>query len=170
MLSHLLGPCTSPQVYLLSRMGAQRDALLLVLNELRDIPAAVDFVRQSGGDAELWQALLTHAMASAPLAQSLLEHVAADPLRTLDTLALVRQLPDGVSFPGLPTQLTALLVQADAQFSLARSALGAAHADRASLLRERHRLVQRGTLIGDELAAAASSEATARQVNPGRTR
>lgn len=134
------------QVYVLGRMGAHREALGLMLGSLKDIKGAIDFVRQSR-EPELWQALLTHAMASPSLVDALLLHVSEEPLRTLDTLALVQQLPESTEIPMLPQRLASLLAQAGAKVELLRSAVDVAHADHAALLRERHRLVQRGAAV-----------------------
>lgn len=145
------------QVYVLGRMGAHREALALMLGSLQDIKGAVDFVRQSR-DPELWQALLTHAMPSPPLLEALLRHVSEEPLRTLDTLTLVQQLPQSTEIRDLPQYLAALLAQANAKLELTRAALNVAHADHAALLRERHRLVQLGTPISvDELMRQRSA-------------
>ena len=129
------------QVYVLGRMGAHREALALMLAELEDIEGAVEFVRASR-EGELWKTLLSHALSSPSLAAKLLEHVSKEPLRTLDTLTLVRELPDGIDTATLPRHLAGLIKQAGAQLELTRASLDVAHADRVALLRERHRLMQ----------------------------
>ena len=81
-----------------------------------------------------------------------------EPLRTLDTLTLVQQLPQSTEIRDLPQYLAALLAQANAKLELTRAALNVAHADHAALLRERHRLVQLGTPISvDELMRQRSA-------------
>lgn len=146
------------QVYVLGRMGAHREALALMLTSLQDIKGAVEFVRTSR-EPELWQTLLSHAMASPPLVEDLLLHVSAEPLRTLDTLALVQQLPEAPEIPLLPQRLAAILSQAGAKLELTRAALDVAHADCGTLLRERHQLMQRGMTVLPPSDASADGAA-----------
>ena len=138
------------QVYVLSRMGAHREALKLMLDRKGDMRGALAFVHASREQPDLWQTLVAHAVASPQLTASLLEHVSAEPLVTLDTLSLVQQLPDGATIDELPQKLTALCEQGNSQLELTRAALAVAHADRAALLRERHRLAQQGAAMSVE--------------------
>ena len=131
------------QVYVLGRMGAHRESLALMLESLGDVKGAVDFVRSSA-DAELWGALLEHAMQRPETARALLAYVSEEPLRSFDTASLVRQLPDGLEVADLPKRLGAVLAQAANELELTASAVAAAHADRGRLLKERHRLLQGG--------------------------
>ena len=86
------------------------------------------------------------------LTASLLEHVSAEPLVTLDTLSLVQQLPDGATIDELPQKLTALCEQRVWPCSSSRVCATVAH-DRSSrsCSREcRHRLAQQGAAMSVE--------------------
>jgi hypothetical protein len=50
-----------PQVYILSRMGNSRQALALIIEQRRDIPRAIEFVRRQRDD-DLWEALIAWAL------------------------------------------------------------------------------------------------------------
>ena len=73
------------QVFVLGRMGLNREALQLMLEHRGDMARAIEFV-QRAGDGELWQQLLSHAYRSAALAVALLEQVCRSPLMQLEPL------------------------------------------------------------------------------------
>ena len=52
-------------VYVLGRMGSAKQALQLVLGELRDVPRAVEFCADQGDD-DLWDELLDVALEERP--------------------------------------------------------------------------------------------------------
>jgi len=136
------------QVFVLGRMGANSEALHLMLEALQDVKGAIDFVRQRPQETELWQALLGHAMQQEAMREALLEHVAAEPLGIgLDMQMLVRALPEGVAVNALPQRLLSLVRQAIAQEQLLAGAVKAAEADAVTLMKNRHALRMRGIRV-----------------------
>ncbi len=79
-------------VFVLGRMGATERALRVIVERLRDVGQAVDFVRERA-DAALWELLVALALADAELAGALLDRAGgcADPARVV--AALPRELP-----------------------------------------------------------------------------
>jgi hypothetical protein len=83
-----------------------------------------------------------------PLTHSLLLwQVCAEPIMTLDIHSLVAALPDDLQLPNLPQRMAALLQQSENHLALVQSSVECAEADIVALMRERHRLAQRGTLV-----------------------
>ena len=134
------------RVYVLGRMERTAEAIALMLNRLGDMGGAIALVLEKR-DASLWHTLLGHTMRSPPLVDALLEHVCAQPLLMLDTIALVQQLPDGVGVPRLKERLLRLLRQSAARTELTANALRATRSDCAALLRERHQLLAQGARV-----------------------
>jgi vacuolar protein sorting-associated protein 41 len=118
-------------------MGRNDEALALMLDDLRDVPAAIEFV-QSMRDETLWRSLVSRALLSSDLIDALLGHVCRAPLTEIDQLSLVRQLPLGVQIPRLRTSLIALLEQAANQLELTQACMQVAQADHVALLQRSH--------------------------------
>ena len=135
------------QVYVLGRLGNHKEALKIMLEEMRDVKGAVEFVRTCRGSVELWLELLARVVQTPEMVESLLQYVSASPLGFgLDTVELVRQLPDsmGHGVGKLRHSLVGLLRQAANERELTNDAVAAGQADCMALLRERHRLLQLG--------------------------
>mgnify|MGYP002039768350 CR=1 FL=1 len=133
------------QVFVLGRMGLNRDALGLMLEQRGDMARAIEFV-QRAGDGELWQQLLEHTYRSAALAVALLEQVCRSPLMQLEPLTLIRTLPDGMEVPGLKAFVLQILAQASNQLDLTDGCLRVAQSDAAKLAHERHHHQRRGAV------------------------
>ena len=73
--------------------------------------------------------------------------MSAEPLRTLDTVELVRQLPGELTVGSgkRSRRLAALLTQAASEFEMVDSAVSVSEADCLALLRKKHMLLQSGT-------------------------
>ncbi|KAG7887589.1 hypothetical protein KL936_004286 [Ogataea polymorpha] len=88
--------CVSELVYLLSKVGENRKALKLIVDELRDPEKAILFVSESD-DRELWDFLLDYSMDRPAFIQTLV--VAAGDL--IDPLPVISRIPRGVEITGL---------------------------------------------------------------------
>ncbi|KFM22706.1 Vacuolar protein sorting-associated protein 41-like protein [Auxenochlorella protothecoides] len=90
------------QVLVLGRMGATDRALRLIVENLRDVGRAVEFV-QNQRDDELWDLLITLALADPELTGALLDHAGGG----VDPLAVVSRLPRHAHIPRLSQRLGA---------------------------------------------------------------
>ncbi|KAG7807611.1 hypothetical protein KL921_004369 [Ogataea angusta] len=88
--------CVSELVYLLSKVGENRKALKLIVDELRDPEKAILFVSESD-DRELWDFLLDYSMDRPAFIQTLV--VAASDL--IDPIPVISRIPRGVEITGL---------------------------------------------------------------------
>lgn len=131
------------QIFVLGRMGSNREALLLILEVQSDMGQAIEYV-QGCGDDELWGLLLDHAMRSAGLTSALLQHLCASPLASVNPLTLVRRLPEATRIYGLKGYAQQLLQQVTNQLELLEGALAGAEAECASLSEACHRLRAQG--------------------------
>lgn len=100
-------------VYVLGRMGSAKQALQLVLDELRDVPRAVEFCADQADD-DLWDELIARALEDPQLAGELLEHAGAH----LNPLRVLRRLPEGVPIPRLRDRLARIVSDFRTQSSL----------------------------------------------------
>ncbi|KAG7695202.1 hypothetical protein KL951_003644 [Ogataea haglerorum] len=88
--------CVSELVYLLSKVGENRKALRLIVDELRDPEKAIQFVGEAD-DRELWDFLLDYSMDRPAFIQTLV--VAASDL--IDPVPVISRIPRGVEITGL---------------------------------------------------------------------
>jgi hypothetical protein len=111
-------------VFVLGRMGAAERALRVIVERLRDVGQAVDFV-QERADAALWELLVALALADAELAGALLDRAGgcADPARVV--AALPRELP----VERLRARLARVVADYRAQVGLAAGAAAVLRAD-----------------------------------------
>lgn len=101
------------QVFILGRMGNAREALQLIIDQLGDIPQAIDFVQMQGDD-ELWELLITLALGSAESTGELMDHVGG----YINPLALVSRIPPGLAIPRLRNRLVGIIADFRTQTSL----------------------------------------------------
>lgn len=104
---------TRERVFILGRMGNSREALALIINELKDIQQAVSFI-QSQADEELWEELITQSMHNPDMVGSLLEHTVGH----IDPLHLVNKIPDGMPIPRLRDRLVKIIADYRTETSL----------------------------------------------------
>jgi hypothetical protein len=146
-------------------MGAHKEALRLILEVLCDVKGAIDFVKAQGTvdgspaaaeqapSEELWHELLDRAMRQPAMVELVVSHVAAEPIRSLDTVELVRRLPPDLPFGGASLHAgsaTRLLEQAVSEVHITSAAVTVGEADCMRLLRERHELLQRPKLVASQ--------------------
>lgn len=104
-------------VFVLGRMGAADRALRVIVNQLKDIEGAVEFAA-SQQDDDLWDLLITLALADPELAGSLLDHSAGQ----IDPLTIVLKIPEHMEIQNLKHRLVNLIHDHRASSSLHQGA------------------------------------------------
>ncbi|KAK9816865.1 hypothetical protein WJX72_006282 [[Myrmecia] bisecta] len=125
-------------VFILGRMGATHKALHLIIQQLADIPQAVEFV-QMQRDEELWELLISLVLGSADLTGSLLDHIGAH----INPLRLIQQIPDGMAISNLRDRLVHIIMDFRTQTSLREGCNTILHHDCISLAQRLYREMQR---------------------------
>ncbi|KAK9800354.1 hypothetical protein WJX73_009236 [Symbiochloris irregularis] len=101
------------QVFILGRMGNAREALQLIIDQLGDVPQAIDFVQMQGDD-ELWDLLITLALGSPDFTGKLMDHMGG----YINPLSLVSRIPLGMDIPCLRDRLVSIIADFRTQTSL----------------------------------------------------
>ncbi|KAJ6261844.1 Vacuolar protein-sorting-associated protein [Drechslerella dactyloides] len=144
-------------VYLYSLTGQTKRALFLIINEKRDVAAAIDFAK-TRDDPELWNDLLEYGMDKPPFILGLLEHVGT----SLDPIKLVKRIPNGLEVSGLKEGLTKMLREHEIQWSLsagvARCLSGEVNAGMDRLRTGRRRGVKFDIVAGDAASISTVTE------------
>ena len=85
-------------------MGNSKDALELILSQLRDITRAIDFCKEQN-DPDLWTLLINYALDKPEFITSLLQNIGTH----VDPSILIRQIKLGLQIPGLRDSLVCIL-------------------------------------------------------------
>ncbi|OBZ81420.1 Vacuolar protein sorting-associated protein 41 [Choanephora cucurbitarum] len=100
-------------VFILGRMGNNKNALMLIIERLGDVQRAIDFAKEQKDD-DLWEDLLTYSMDKPNFIRGLLENVGTD----IEPLRLIKRIPDNLQIPGLKDALLKILQDYNLQMSL----------------------------------------------------
>eukprot|EP00003_Mantamonas_plastica_P008957 TRINITY_DN1809_c0_g2_i1.p1 TRINITY_DN1809_c0_g2~~TRINITY_DN1809_c0_g2_i1.p1 ORF type:complete len:753 (+),score=264.63 TRINITY_DN1809_c0_g2_i1:263-2521(+) len=100
-------------VYVLARMGNTTDALTLIMEKIRDVKTAIDFVVDQRDD-DLWEDLIEHSMKKPEYVSELLEHIGAH----VDPIKLIARIPDNTPIPNLRNKLVKIIADYHLQMSL----------------------------------------------------
>ncbi|KAL5487517.1 VPS41 [Sanghuangporus weigelae] len=100
-------------VFLLGRMGNNRQALTLIIERLSDVNRAIDFAKEQNDD-DLWEDLLRYSETRPAFIRGLLENVGAE----IDPIRLIRRIKNGLEIPGLKEALIKILQAFNLQISL----------------------------------------------------
>ncbi|CAL1697418.1 unnamed protein product [Somion occarium] len=100
-------------VFLLGRMGNNRQALTLIIERLGDVNRAIDFAKEQHDD-DLWEDLLRYSESRPTFIRGLLENVGAE----IDPIRLIRRIKNGLEIPGLKGALIKILHDFNLQMSL----------------------------------------------------
>ncbi|KAK1922178.1 hypothetical protein DB88DRAFT_497458 [Papiliotrema laurentii] len=100
-------------VFLLGRMGNNREALMLIIEKLGDVQEAIRFA-SSQADEDLWEDLLTYSETRPNFIRALLEHVGAE----INPIRLIRRIRNGMEISGLKPALIKILQASNLQVSL----------------------------------------------------
>ncbi|KAI3429426.1 hypothetical protein D9Q98_005520 [Chlorella vulgaris] len=100
-------------VFVLGRMGSSEKALRLIVEGLRDVVQAVEFV-QLQRDDELWEQLIALTLGDAQLTGALLDHAGG----YIDPLRVVSQIPAHLRVDNLRGRLVKIITDFRTQMSL----------------------------------------------------
>ncbi|GHJ85158.1 hypothetical protein NliqN6_1560 [Naganishia liquefaciens] len=104
-------------VFLLGRMGSNKQALMLIIQRLGDVQRAIEFAREQA-DEDLWEDLLKYSEDNPIFIRGLLENVGSD----INPLRLIRRIKDGLEIPGLKPAIIKILQASNLQVSLLEGA------------------------------------------------
>ncbi|KAK4685521.1 vacuolar protein sorting-associated protein 41, partial [Tremellales sp. Uapishka_1] len=100
----------SEMVFLLGRMGNNKQALMLIIERLGDVQRAIDFAKEQA-DEDLWEDLLQYSETRPLFIRALLEHVGAE----INPIRLIRRIRDGLEIEGLKPALVKILQASNLQ-------------------------------------------------------
>ncbi|TDL30074.1 vacuolar assembling protein VPS41 [Rickenella mellea] len=100
-------------VFLLGRMGDNKNALNLIIERLGDVHRAIDFAKEQNDD-DLWEDLLRYSETKPEFIRGLLENVGAN----IEPIRLIRRIKNGLEIPGLKEALITILSDFNLQLSL----------------------------------------------------
>jgi hypothetical protein len=100
-------------VFLLSRIGDKKTALMLIIERLGDVERAISFVKEEK-DPDLWDNLVHYSEDKPKFIRGLLENVGGE----VDAVRLIRRIKDGLHIEGLREALIKILGDFNLQISL----------------------------------------------------
>ncbi|KAF9458458.1 hypothetical protein BDZ94DRAFT_1270495 [Collybia nuda] len=100
-------------VFLLGRMGNNKQALTLIIERLGDVHRAIEFAKEQGDD-DLWEDLLKYSETRPAFIRGLLENVGVE----ISPIRLIRRIKNGLEIPGLKEALIKILHDFHLQISL----------------------------------------------------
>jgi len=100
-------------VFLLGRMGNNKQALMLILDRLGDVQRAIEFAKEQADD-DLWEDLLQYSEKRPDFIRALLEHVGAE----INPIRLIERIRNGLEISGLKPALVKILQASNLQVSL----------------------------------------------------
>ncbi|KAI0068486.1 vacuolar assembling protein VPS41 [Artomyces pyxidatus] len=121
-------------VFLLGRMGNNKQALHLIIERLGDVNRAIDFAKEQN-DYDLWEDLLKYSETRPLFIRGLLENVGAD----IDPIRVVRRIRNGLEIPGLKGALIKILQDFNLQISLLEGCQAILHGDSSDLAERLHK-------------------------------
>ena len=135
------------QVYLLTQMGRPIQALVLLVDEIGDITAAIEFCKEQD-DKELWDSLLKKATKSkkSSYITGLLQNIGTH----INPKDLIAQIPNGQKIDGLRDSLVKILCDYKLQIHLNEGCKRVFVNDTVSLSRKMRGLARRGTHVDEE--------------------
>ncbi|EIW76424.1 vacuolar protein sorting-associated protein 41 [Coniophora puteana RWD-64-598 SS2] len=132
-------------VFLLGRMGNNKQALTLIIERLGDVERAIEFAKEQADD-DLWEDLLKYSETRPAFIRGLLENVGVE----IDPVRLVRRIKNGLEIPGLKDALIKILHDFHLQISLLEGCQTILEGDGAYLTRVRQRSQMSGFFLGDK--------------------
>ena len=130
-------PMYDEMVYVLGRMGEHQRALRLLLDHVKSVKRAVDFVEVH--DKNLWDDLIAHALKHEHFLAGLLDHADV-------SVKLIEQIPDGMRIPGLKQKLIKIFDDHKFQMVAYSCCAKAANTDSLQLLRQLYAVQNRGLI------------------------
>lgn len=105
-------------VYLLGKVGQNKKALKLVLEELQDPEKAIDFAKQQN-DQELWDEVLDYSVTRPSFMRSLLDRASG----SIPPASIIARIPQHMEIPGLKAAIARIFYEHELVLSLNREIL-----------------------------------------------
>ncbi|CAG9814950.1 unnamed protein product [Phaedon cochleariae] len=137
-------------VYLLGRIGDTKEALELIINELKDKEHAISFC-QEHDDPDLWNDLINHCVNKPDFITFLLQSIGT----YVDPTPLVLKIKEDMEIPGLKNSLVKMLNQYNLQVSVQEGCKKILVLDYFNLQKKLVKVQQKGLSICDELLCGA---------------
>lgn len=103
----------SEMVYLLGRMGNNKKALFLIIDQIGDVQRAIEFAKEQNDD-DLWEDLLRYSETRPAFIRGLLDNVGSE----IDPIRLIRRIQNGLEIPDLKASIIKILQDFHLQISL----------------------------------------------------
>jgi len=132
------------QVFLLKRMGNTNYALILIIEKLKDVKMAIDFVEEHK-DPQLWEELITRSLENPEFLADLLEHAGS---HYVDLSALMKRIPNDLQIPDLKKKLVKIFSDCALQRHVMAGCNNILQNDCITLQTRLHRRQQRAVKIG----------------------
>ncbi|XP_074350636.1 vacuolar protein sorting-associated protein 41 homolog isoform X2 [Apium graveolens] len=133
------------QVYILRRMGNPKQALVVIISELRDIKQAIEFVSMQHDD-EMWEELIRQCIDRPEMVGVLLEHTVGN----LDPLYIINIVPNGLEIPRLRDRLVKIITDYRTETSLRHGCNNILKADIINLLIKYYEDARRAIYMSNE--------------------
>ncbi|KAF7331583.1 Vacuolar assembling protein [Mycena kentingensis (nom. inval.)] len=127
--------CLVPEmVFLLGRMGNNKQALTLIIERLGDVHRAIDFAKEQNDD-DLWEDLLKYSETRPTFIRGLLENVGPE----ISPIRLIRRIKNGLEIDGLQEALIKILQDFHLQISLLEGCQTILNGDTSDYARKLHK-------------------------------
>ncbi|CAB4404043.1 unnamed protein product [Rhizophagus irregularis] len=146
-------------VFILGRMGNNKEALMLIIGRLNDVQLAIDFAKEQDDDV-LWEDLLTYSLDKPKFIIGLLENLGG---ANIDPIQLIKRIPDGMEIPGLKNALIKVLQDFNLQASLREGCQKILVSDSVAMANQLQKAQKRG-ISGDDLTCSICSNLITKDV------
>ncbi|KAG0246211.1 hypothetical protein B0O80DRAFT_409983 [Mortierella sp. GBAus27b] len=136
-------------VFLLSRMGNNKKALMLIIERLGDVERAINFAKEQDDD-DLWEDLLKYSMDKPHFIRGLLLNVGTE----IDPIRLIKRIPDGLEIPDLRQALLKILQDFNLQMSLREGCKRILQNDSVAMSNQLQRSQRRGLSCSEDTLCA----------------
>ncbi|KAI5983094.1 hypothetical protein EDD15DRAFT_2318116 [Pisolithus albus] len=140
-------------VFLLGRMGNNKQALTLIIERIGDVQQAIEFAKEQNDD-DLWEDLLKYSETRPTFIRGLLENVGAE----IDPIRLIRRIKNGLEIPGLKEALIKILHDFQLQISLLEGCQRILHGDCSDLARVRQKGQNGGFFLSEKAVCPLCTE------------
>ncbi|CAM6096608.1 unnamed protein product [Calypogeia fissa] len=153
---------TREGVFLLGRMGNVKEALGLIINELKDVQEAVKFIGAQHDD-DLWEELINQSLKHPDMVGALLEHTVGN----IDPLHLVLKVPLGLPIPRLRDRLVKIITDYRTETSLREDCMKILKSDCVDLLVRYYDEARHAIRVGGAERGEEAGEVGGEAVKPG---
>uniref|UniRef100_A0A6P7GMP6 Vacuolar protein sorting-associated protein 41 homolog n=1 Tax=Diabrotica virgifera virgifera TaxID=50390 RepID=A0A6P7GMP6_DIAVI len=136
-------------VYLLGRIGDTKEALALIVDELKDMQHAVAFC-QEHDDSDLWEDLIDRCVTEPEFVTFLLQSIGS----YVDPTMLILKIKKDTQIPGLKNSLVKMLNQYNLQVSVQEGCKKILVSDYFNLQKKLVNVHQRGLAVMEDLVCA----------------